>query len=145
MNDRNADLLTIGTALAAVLVLSIQVFSHEEKVPKDVLTKKNPVASSDTVLSKAKGNYEENCLQCHGESGKGNGPMASMLKEKPADLTDAVNFSEMTDGEIYWIITKGRQPMPAFESKLTEEERWGLVNLMRDMSKTKPNTTARNH
>jgi hypothetical protein len=35
--------------------------------------------------------------------------------------------------------------MPAFESKLTEEERWGLVNLMRSMSKAKPNTTARNH
>jgi hypothetical protein len=35
--------------------------------------------------------------------------------------------------------------MPAFESKLTAEERWGLVNLMSSMAKAKPNTTARNH
>ena len=145
MKDQKAGLFMMGTALAALLVLSIHVFSHDESIPKEILTKKNPVESSDTVLSAAKGNYEENCLQCHGESGKGDGPMAGMLEKKPAILTDTEGMSEQTDGEIYWVITKGRKPMPAFEAKLTEEQRWGLVNLMRSISKTKPNTTARQH
>ena len=28
--------------------------------------------------------------------------------------------------------------MPPFETKFSEEERWGLVHLMRSMSNTKP-------
>jgi hypothetical protein len=67
--------------------------------------------------------------------------MAGMLKERPADLSDSSIMAEMTDGEFYWIITKGYPPtMPPFENKLTDNERWGLVHLLRSMSKTKPNT-----
>lgn len=31
--------------------------------------------------------YKTSCFQCHGESGKGDGPMAQFLTIKPADLT----------------------------------------------------------
>lgn len=31
--------------------------------------------------------YQDYCQTCHGESGKGDGPAASALKKKPADLT----------------------------------------------------------
>jgi mono/diheme cytochrome c family protein len=31
--------------------------------------------------------FAEHCAQCHGEGGKGDGPMAAMLKVAPADLT----------------------------------------------------------
>ena len=139
--NRAAKGMILFIAVAVLLVLNLQLFSHEGDVPKDILTKKNPVALSDAVLTKARSNYEENCLMCHGEKGKGDGPMAAMLKEKPAELDDAKNMGEMTDGEIYWTITKGEKPMPPFETKLSEDDRWGLVHLMRNMSKTKPNTT----
>jgi mono/diheme cytochrome c family protein len=135
--------MVLGLA-AALVALNIQVFSHGD-VPAEIATKKNPVASSDSVLAKAKSNYEENCLMCHGESGKGDGPMASMLKSRPSDLTDTKKLGEMSDGEIFWIITKGEQPMPSFENKLSEEDRWGLVHMMRSLSKTKPNTTPSKH
>jgi putative ABC transport system permease protein len=137
--------MMLAFAGVALLVLNVQLFSHGADVPKDILTKKNPVASSDAVLAAAKSAYEENCLMCHGEAGKGDGPMAGMLKERPSDLTDTKNFTEMTDGEIFWIITKGVKPMPPFENKISEDNRWGLVNLMRSMSKTKPNTTPKKH
>src|SRR6266545_1983627 len=68
-------------------------------------------------------------------------PKAGMLKEKPADLSDAKNMGEISDGEIFWMITKGEKSagMPPFETKLSEDERWGLVSFMRSMSKSKPN------
>ena len=135
-------ILSLAVGLAG---LGVELFSHDESVPKDILTKKNPVASSDAVLTKAKSNYEENCLMCHGEAGKGDGPMAGMLKERPPDLTDTKMMAEMTDGQIFWQITKGVKPMPSFENKISEEERWGLVHLMRSLSKTKPNTTPHKH
>ena len=31
--------------------------------------------------------YEAKCAVCHGADGKGNGPVANMLTEKPSDLT----------------------------------------------------------
>ena len=133
--------LAVAFLLTALAIVIFQAFSQDDKAPKDIQTKKNPVASSDAVLAKAKTVYEENCLMCHGEAGKGDGPMASMLKEKPTDLSDANILGEATDGEIFWFITKGKKPMPPFETKLSEEERWSLVHLMRSMSKTKPNNT----
>ena len=131
--------VALGMA-AALFLLNPKTYSRDEKVPKDVATKKNPVASSDAVLAKAKTAYEENCLMCHGETGKGDGPMASMLKEKPPDISDPKTLGELSDGEIFWMITKGDKAagMPPFETKFSEEERWGLVHLMRSMSNTKP-------
>jgi hypothetical protein len=71
--------------------------------------------------------------------------MSGMLKERPADLSDKDIVGPMTDGEIFWAATKGRLPiMPAFESKLTNQERWSLVLFLRDLSKTKPNTKSHN-
>jgi mono/diheme cytochrome c family protein len=137
---KTAKTAALGFLLIALALVNFQAFSQDDTAPKDIQTKTNPVASSDAVLAKAKANYEENCLMCHGETGKGDGPMASMLKERPADISDAKILAEVTDGEIFWKITKGKKPMPPFESKLSEEDRWSLVHLMRTMSKTKPNT-----
>jgi mono/diheme cytochrome c family protein len=135
--------MILSLAAAALIGAAINVFSHD--VPKDIATKKNPVTSSDAVMTKAKSNYEENCLMCHGETGKGDGPMAGMLKEKPPDVSDSKMMGDMTDGEIFYMITKGVKPMPPFETKISEEERWGLVHLMRSISKTKPNNTPKKH
>ena len=133
-----------GLLLAVGLAAGWQLFGQDLKVPRDILVKKNPVALSDAELAKAKKVYAENCLTCHGDTGKGDGPMAGMLKDHPADLSNAAVVSPLTDGELYWAITKGRKPsMAEFESKLSVDERWGLVNLLRVFSKTKPNNTPR--
>ncbi|SLN68598.1 hypothetical protein PEL8287_03818 [Roseovarius litorisediminis] len=34
-----------------------------------------------------RGLFAENCVQCHGASGKGDGPWAKGMKPRPADLT----------------------------------------------------------
>jgi len=40
-------------------------------------------------------------------------------------------MEEMTDGEIFYKISEGRRPMPSFKKRLTEEQRWQLVNYVR--------------
>jgi mono/diheme cytochrome c family protein len=40
----------------------------------------------------------------------------------------------LTDGEIYYQITEGRKPMPSFKKRLTEEQRWQLVLLVRSFA-----------
>jgi mono/diheme cytochrome c family protein len=122
-----------------------QLFAHDLTVPNRVLSRKNPVASSDAVLKKARTNYEDQCSVCHGDRGKGDGPMASTFDPKPANLADRKSMAEMTDGEIYWIITQGKQAMPPFDTTLSENERWGLVHLLRNMSGSPPNNAPHNH
>jgi mono/diheme cytochrome c family protein len=57
-----------------------------------------------------------------------------MYDPAPADLTDAAQMSKVTDGEIYYQITQGRKPMPSFKNRLTENERWQLVLLVRSFA-----------
>jgi Cytochrome C oxidase, cbb3-type, subunit III len=52
------------------------------------------------------------------------------LSVAPADFRDARAMAAISDGELYWQITKGARPMPSFES-LPEETRWQLVDYVR--------------
>ena len=57
-----------------------------------------------------------------------------MYDPPPADLTDAAKMNKVTDGEIFYQITVGRKPMPSFRKRLTEEQRWQLVLLVRSFA-----------
>lgn len=46
----------------------------------------NPATAADK-LDVGRDEYRENCLNCHGEAGDGNGPYASLLKKRASDLT----------------------------------------------------------
>jgi mono/diheme cytochrome c family protein len=50
------------------------------------------------------------------------------------DFTDAKRMSEATDGELFYKISEGKKPMPVFKNKLTEDQRWELVLLIRSFA-----------
>jgi mono/diheme cytochrome c family protein len=92
---------------------------------------KNPVPPTAEAIAVAKQDYVEHCRSCHGEKGDGKGEKAPELSVAPGDFTDARTMSGRTDGELFWQITRGRLPMPAFEDKLTDQQRWQLVDYIR--------------
>jgi mono/diheme cytochrome c family protein len=104
------------------------------QVPAAEKLRKNPLAVTDTNYHAAKPIYSEYCANCHGDSGKGDGSDAMMYDPAPSDLTDAAHMNKLSDGEIYYQITQGRKPMPSFRNKLTEDQRWQLVILVRSFS-----------
>jgi len=103
-------------------------------VPEEVKRMKNPLASSETTLKTARGIYMDECAQCHGERGKGDGPEAAMHSPAPSNLTDARHMNTVTDGELFYQISEGRKPMPSFKRRLPEDQRWGLVLFVRTFS-----------
>ena len=79
--------------------------------------------------------YREHCAVCHGVAGYGDGPGARGLAKPPADLT-ARHTADHTAGDLYWWLTHGipAGPMPAFGDRLTDEDRWDVVNFLRALA-----------
>ena len=104
------------------------------QIPAEEKQRKNPLFANDANINAARPIYQEYCANCHGDSGKGDGSDAMMYDPSPSDLTDSSHIRKLTDGEIYYQITQGRKPMPSFRTKLTDEQRWQLVILVRAFS-----------
>jgi mono/diheme cytochrome c family protein len=102
--------------------------------PPEIKQKKNPVAPSDAALKEAKSIFADKCANCHGDAGKGDGPDAMMYDPGPADLTEAKRMSKFTDGDLFYKITVGKKPMPSFEKRLNEQQRWEMVLLVRSLA-----------
>jgi mono/diheme cytochrome c family protein len=100
------------------------------KAPARAARKQNPVPTSADSVASGKKIYTANCLACHGIAGKGDGPAAIACTPRPKDLSDP-KIASQSDGELFWKITEGKKPMPAFETLLSETDRWNAVNYLR--------------
>ena len=111
------------------------------ELPEDADRTKNPTPATAESIERGKALYLDqakgNCIFCHGETGAGNEANFPKLRRKPADLTSKERMTSMTDGELFWKITKGiRGIMPAGEKKMPEAtERWDVVNYIRTLAK----------
>jgi len=130
--------LLFALVIALIFLSIVLAALHKTpwKVPLEDKLRKNPLADSAANQNAAKPVYNEYCANCHGDSGKGDGSDAMMYDPSPSDLTDVKHMNSLTDGEIFYQITQGRKPMPSFRKKLSEDQRWQLVILVRSFAAT---------
>lgn len=122
-----AALIAVLIAIFIALGFAVSNWSTMAKARK----LKNPVPATPAVLAQAKQLYQLHCQSCHGAHGDGHGEKAPELSVAPGDFTDVSKMRSVSDGELYWQITYGRLPMPAFKDKINEEGRWALVDYIR--------------
>ena len=83
--------------------------------------------------------YRWNCSHCHGMEGAGDGRVNEFLKAYSyvpvPNLADEATV-EKTDGDIYGILTDGVLVMPAFRNLLSVEDRWLLVDYVRQLQES---------
>jgi mono/diheme cytochrome c family protein len=120
------------------LALAIACSSEPAKSADKAQPKTATAGVSEEVLAKGKAIYKANCVACHGESGKGDGPAAGVLKPKPRDHTDAAYMNTLTNEEIGKIIKfggaiKGKPLMPS-NPQITGEDLDALVLYTRSLS-----------
>ena len=78
--------------------------------------------------------YSKHCKSCHGKEGYGDGTKSKELKTAMRDFSGE-EVQSQTDGELYYKGIIGRDEMPNFEKKITDdEERWMVVNYIRSLA-----------
>ena len=95
----------------------------------------NQPATAPTSMTDSKAEtaalYKNQCATCHGPDGKGNPAMKNV-----PDLSSAEWQRARTDNDLAGTIKKGRMPgMPAFESKLNEDQVKSIVSHIRSFAK----------
>jgi cytochrome c5 len=110
--------------------------AEDYKITPEDVARKNPMKSSPEGLAEARKMYRYDCAMCHGEHGNGKGELVESMKLTVSDWSDAASLGTKTDGELFYIITKGKGKMPAEGDRQTEKLRWNLVNLVRSFGKS---------
>jgi len=130
-------LLALMVLLGATLAATAQDNNSPWLAPDDAKKVHNPLKPTPDSLAAGAQLYKLNCAGCHGPKGDGNGPAAEGLPRKAANFTDPKMMEEATDGELFWKMSNGRPPMPAWET-LSETQRWQLVNYLRTFAPKSP-------
>jgi mono/diheme cytochrome c family protein len=93
----------------------------------------NPVPADDVSISRGQTLFSINCVMCHGPNGEGNGQLAALIANKPANLTSIITQSK-TDGALFLTITNGVEgKMPPMVENLTVRDRWDVINYIRTL------------
>ncbi len=110
MSSTSRERLAVVTVAFAMLALPIASFAADE--------------GADLFKSK--------CAMCHGPDGAGKTMMGEKLKIP--DLNSA-DVQKKTDAGLNTVVTKGKDKMPAYETKLSKEQIGKLVGYIRDLAK----------
>jgi len=108
--------------------------------PEEFASLTNPEAGNEEAVATGEELFEIHCATCHGPQGRGDGEGAADLDPKPANLTDSAMMAELSDGYLFWRISKGgafepfNSAMPSWEQAFTEAQRWQLVSFVRTLS-----------
>jgi putative copper export protein/mono/diheme cytochrome c family protein len=104
-----------------------------------VLPVVNPLTPAPETLAAGRLVYEQNCLVCHGEAGRGDGPAGRALRPPPADLRVHMAAGH-TDAQLFEWVTRGvvGTAMPAFGERLSEVERWEVITYLRTFGAARP-------
>ncbi len=127
---------------------------YDTKPFAEMAAVKNPVAKDAAAMKRALELYRINCSGCHGQRGRGVDdtpkPLPAILfqaatidgvkVQPPANFATDELATKRTEGELFWIITRGtanipnkvdgRGNMPSFRKFLTVEDRWTLVHMV---------------
>jgi putative copper resistance protein D len=94
--------------------------------------RKTPVPFDAISIANGMTIFAANCVACHGPQAKGNGVLAKTLPRQPVDLLTEPHTAMHTAGDFFHWLTHGRFDgiMPAFGDKLSEEDRWDVLNFL---------------
>jgi len=93
-----------------------------------------PVDDSDEVARGAFV-YATFCTVCHGAGGHGDGTATKLGVPPPPSLL-ADHAMEMSDGQMYHVVSLGQANMASYASQVTRDDRWRVINYIRALQRS---------
>jgi mono/diheme cytochrome c family protein len=91
----------------------------------------NPLPITDVLLQRGQQRFNINCSPCHGATAEGNGITKKLgVMLTVANLHDK-RIVDLADGELFFVITNGRNTMGAYGANVTVEDRWAIIAYLR--------------
>ena len=114
-------------------------FARDNGIAESYKGMENPLVESDIDANRAQSLYQDNCAECHGEQGIGDGAAGAGLDPAPTDIARFAKMKMAKDHYLLWTIAEGGEPvasdMPAFKDVLSSDEMWQIVAYLRQLSK----------
>jgi mono/diheme cytochrome c family protein len=101
-------------------------------IPEAYAIARNPLPVTAATVELGQKVYAANCASCHGPAGRGDGPAASGLNPRPADLAWLSRMPmSRWDPFMFRTVSEGGAPfgtaMPSFKASLSEADRWAVI------------------
>jgi mono/diheme cytochrome c family protein len=91
----------------------------------------NPMPVSGVLLKRGQERYGIYCTPCHGAMGDGNGITKKLgVMGTVANLHDP-RIVGLPDGELFYVITHGRNTMGPYGSQIPVADRWAIIAYLR--------------
>ena len=95
-----------------------------------------PVELTAERMARGQERFRISCAPCHGGLGDGQGITRSFGMNVVGDLHDP-RMVGMTDGELFWVITHGRNLMGGYAGQIEIEDRWAVVAYVRALQRSR--------
>ena len=127
-------LVVLGSFMLLSMTIN-KIIQEPWKVPAKYEKLKNTYADAADDEKIGRILYSKHCKSCHGTKGKGDGKKAGSIDTPVGDFTDG-SLDNQSDGSLYYKTYFGRDDMPSFDKKITDdEERWLVINYLRALAK----------
>jgi len=90
----------------------------------------NPMKVTPQLMARGQQRYQIYCAPCHSPLGDGNGITKGFGMAVVANLHDP-RIVQMTEGELFSVITHGRNLMGPYASQVEIEDRWAIIAYVR--------------
>jgi mono/diheme cytochrome c family protein len=89
----------------------------------------------DTVAAGKKAYDGTDCALCHGGAGDGKGALTRDMKYNTRDWRDPAALKNFSDGELFYIVSRGKGAMPGYVDRDTPEHLWQMVSYLRSFAR----------
>ena len=98
----------------------------------------NPLGSGRSFNPELGGSlWKTYCQTCHGADGGGGGPVTKRGYPPPPSLLSE-RVRAMKDGQLFHLVTLGYRNMPAYASQIERQDRWQVVEYLRQLQENQP-------
>ena len=127
-NTVTRDGLTLQRPVSGTIPRGYQPFHYgpgDQEAERAGRELQDPYHATPRTLEEGKALFNTYCIVCHGEQGKGDGPISSKIPPPPSYVSD--RLMKFEPGRIFHVVTMGAGKMPSYAAQLSADERWKIV------------------